>query len=365
MNNIRDRFAQFSFFQLFIISALTFIGFLTILAFPKQTIQHLYAQKFTHVFLAYIIFFTLAFQDRKIFYQYAYILHITTCLLLLLSFLLPKVNNTHRWLCLGPLHIQVSEFVKISMVLALARYSESSIHHGIKFFSQMLIPLLIVSIPCLLILMQPDLGTAITLFITGVIVCYVVGTDRRFFIMLTSAGLLSAPIAWFYILHPYQKMRILTFLSSQPDISSKAYQIRQSLIAVGSGALWGKGWGKGTQTQLSFLPEKHTDFIFAAWAEEFGFFGSLILITLILCFVISSLLTAQRAKNPFASYTCVGLSSCIALYSIVNIAMVTGFLPVVGIPLPFVSYGGSSLLSSFIAAAIISSMHQTRYKKHI
>ncbi len=366
MQSLVERLKDFSFFQISIITALTAIGFITLLAFPFQSHHSLFTKKFIHVFISYALFFTLAFQKRKFFYDHAYLTHIIACGLLLVSFFFPKVNNTHRWITLGPTHIQASEFAKITMVLALARYSASTIHHGYNQFTQLLFPLvLIIGLPGVLILAQPDLGTAIAFSCTGLIMLYIIGTHKRFFILLFSLTIGLAPVAWLYILQPYQKQRIQTFLTNSDTGQHQSYQIRQSLIAVGSGGLSGKGWKKGTQTQLAFLPEKHTDFIFAAWAEEFGFLGCLLLIALLLIFIIHAFYVAALSRNSFGVYTSSGLAISIALYSLVNIAMVTGYLPVVGIPLPFISYGGSSLLSSFIAAAIISCMCQHRLSSHL
>jgi len=323
-------------------------------------------QKFLHTFFAYITFLIAAFTPLRVLYDRVYLLHIIMCLLLVITLLCPATAGVHRWIRIPFLSLQVSEFAKITTTLALSRYLASYISHDIRHPSHLIIPLVIVAPPTLLIMLQPDLGTAILIAVIGLITCYVAGTNKKFFIALLTVSLCSTPLIWKFVLHDYQRARIISFIKKAPEKESKnSYQVRQSHIAIGSGGLHGKGWRQGSQSQLSFLPEKHTDFVFASWAEEFGFMGSAILI---LCFYVLigyGTRIALVTRNHFGAYTSASLSYLLALYVLVNLAMVNGLLPVVGVPLPFISYGGSSLIATFWMMGIITSISMHRYLQNI
>ncbi|MCY4414201.1 MAG: rod shape-determining protein RodA [Alphaproteobacteria bacterium] len=347
-----------SFTQITVMTILVSCSFLELLSFSVGDV--LCSKKILHTFLAYACFFIAAFSPLRIFFDKAHLLHMIICLALFISLFTTPTIGTHRWLKIGPFSLQISEFVKITMVLSLARYLASYATAEIKHFSNLIIPTAIVGIPSLLVLKQPDLGTALILVMSGLIVCYIAGMNKKFFFILLAAVTLSAPAVWHFVLHQYQRDRILTFIAPSAHLSSQSYQINQSRIAIGSGGAFGTGWRKGSQSQLLFLPEKHTDFIFSSWAEEFGFIGSILVIVLLLILISYGVRVSLVSRSYFGSYTSSGLIFSFALYTSVNIAMVCGFLPVVGVPLPFLSYGGSALISNFILMGIIASASRHR-----
>ena len=361
MIRLPERFYFFSFFQLFLMTILVIIGFVEFMSFTAL-IESLGAKRFLHTCFAYALFFFTASSPLRSIHDNAYTLHIIMCLLLLINLFCPSIAGVHRWVRIGSLTIQFSEFAKITTTLALSRYLSSYVSADIRHPSHLIVPVIIVAIPALLILLQPDLGTAILIGVAGLITCYIAGTNKKFFLFLLAATLCSTPILWHFILHDYQKARIISFIKQDNAPQKGDYQLQQSHIAIGSGGMWGKGWRKGSQAQLSFLPEKHTDFIFAAWAEEFGFMGALLLLACFYLLIAHGIRISTVSRNLFGAYTSASLSFMLALYVMVNLAMVNGALPVVGIPLPFISYGGSSLLATFWMMGIISciSMHRVR-----
>ncbi len=264
-------------------------------------------------------------------------------------------KGAQRWLDLGFFRFQPSELIKIIAPLMLAWYcSQQTFPINIK---KVLWASLIILIPGLLIAKQPDLGTALMVVFSGCIMLYVAGVSYRFIGALIGCCALSAPLLW-HVLHDYQKLRVLNFLNPERDPLGSGYHIIQSKIALGSGGLLCKGFLNGSQSQLHFLPEHATDFIFAVIGEEFGFIGCLALIILFALILYRSLKIAYFAHDPFAKLLAVGLTMNFFLSAFVNMGMVTGILPVVGIPLPLVSYGGSSMLVLFASFGILMSVHK-------
>lgn len=259
-------------------------------------------------------------------------------------------NNAQRWLNVGIL-VQPSELMKIFLPVGLA-YAYSLLrtirwwHHlvGMAFF---------IGIPVLLVLQQPDFGTATMVALTGLTTIFIAGMNWRWITLFVVGAISSLPILWQFVLKPYQQKRVLTMLDPFEDPLGAGYHTIQSQIAVGSGGIWGKGFLQGTQTQLGFLPERHTDFIFAVFAEEFGLVGALVLLGLALLITWRCLYIAGRAASRFACYATVGITAAFTLTFFMNLAMVSGLVPVVGMPLPMVSYGGTALLAAFIGFGII------------
>ncbi|MBH44805.1 MAG: rod shape-determining protein RodA [Gammaproteobacteria bacterium] len=285
------------------------------------------------------------------------------CLLLLILVLLFGVGKSaDRWLDLYFIRFQPSELMKIFVPLMLASYYyDKPLPPRFKY---LVIASLIILIPMFLIMKQPDLGTALLIGMSGVIAILLGGMSIRFFIGSTVLLTATLPILW-YNLHEYQKQRILTFFEPESDPLGTGYHLIQSKIALGSGGLFGKGYMNGTQSKLEFLPENHTDFIFSAFGEEFGFIGILILMFLYLFIVLRGLSISIKATDNFSRILSGTLSLTIFLYVIVNIGMVIGILPVVGAPLPFMSYGGTSMVTVFAALGIIMSVksHQRILRK--
>ncbi len=276
------------------------------------------------------------------------------CLLLLIAVeIMGSIGmGAQRWLSLGGLNLQPSELMKLGLILALARYFHR-IHPNEKpGILYLLVPLGLMAVPAALILHQPNLGTTAILLMTGVMVCFAAGVRWIYFITAGIAGVVALPVAWQF-LHDYQKQRVLTFLDPDKDPLGAGYNIIQSIIAIGSGGLFGQGYLHGSQGQLDFLPEKQTDFIFTMFAEEFGFIGALVLIICYVLLMVYGLVIAARCKHRFGSLIAAGISSLLFLHLFINMGMAMGMLPVVGVPLPLMSYGGSSLLTMLIGFGLL------------
>ena len=249
--------------------------------------------------------------------------------------------------------------MKIAMVLALARYFHGITLSELKSIRWLLTPVLLMAIPVGLVLRQPDLGTAIMLGLTALVVFFLAGVRLWKFLLTGLTALVFLPVAW-SLLHQYQKRRILTFLDPESDPLGAGYHIIQSKIALGSGGIFGKGLLAGTQSHLSFLPEKQTDFIFTMFAEEFGLVGSLALLGLYTLLVGYGFFISYRVRNQFGRLVCAGIISVLFFYAFINMAMVMGLVPVVGVPLPLVSYGGTSMLSLMIGFGFLMSANVHR-----
>ncbi len=271
---------------------------------------------------------------------------------LLCLLLVPLTGDTQmgarRWLNLGPVHMQPSEIMKWAMVLILAHWFASREASSIR---NLIVPFFLLLIPALLIVRQPDLGTALVLLLAGGAMILAAGLPWRWLVYAVGAGLACLPVLWINM-HAYQKQRVLTFLDPQSDPLGAGYHVIQSTIAIGSGGIFGKGYLQGTQDRLHFLPEQHTDFILAVLAEEGGLVMSFILFLLYGILLFRLLTIAERASTRFSALLCLGITTLFLLYASINIGMVSGVLPVVGVPLPFISYGGSALVTMLAALGI-------------
>ena len=287
--------------------------------------------------------------------KHAYIFYIVGIIMLISVEVAGKASmGAQRWLNLYFFNFQPSELMRIFLIITLAKYFSTSYVDDVKKNISLVAPIALIAIPMGLVLLQPDLGTAMLFFLVGTSIFFVSGVQIWKFFVLFGAALVSAPIFW-SLLHEYQKNRILMFLSPEMDPSGAGYHIIQSQIAIGSGGFWGKGLLNGSQCQLNFLPEKQTDFVFAALGEELGFFGCCILIFLYCLLLAYNLSAALRVRNRFEQILIFGLNSMLFFYIFINISMVCGLLPVVGIPLPFFSYGGSALVVLMFCQGIIFS----------
>jgi rod shape determining protein RodA len=306
-----------------------------------------------------IIFFPLmifiAFFNIKWWHNLSYLFYIAVILLLIyVSFFGIKSSGSRRWMDLYLFNLQPSELMKIAIILCLAKY-----YHRIKIENVNSIPsimtvITIILIPIIMVISQPDLGTSILIAASGLIVLWLGGVKIKYFIYSFIVFLISLPFVISF-LKPYQKLRILTFLDPDRDPLGAGYQIIQSKIAIGSGGLEGKGFLKGTQSYLDFLPEKHTDFIFTLFSEEFGFIGSVGLLVLYSIIIIRILRIGAISRSNFSRLFCFGFAFAIFIYIVVNLSMVLGLLPIVGSPLPIMSYGGSSMLATMIGFGIVLS----------
>jgi len=307
----------------------------------------------------FIIFFpmmiVLSFFDIKFWHYFAYLFYVIILFSLFWASLYGiKASGSQRWINLYFINIQPSELMKIAIIVCLAKYYHRVVLEKVNTLQSILTALTILIVPIMLVVSQPDLGTSILIALSGLVVMWLAGLDIKYFIYSFLIFLVSLPFV-ISLLKPYQKLRILTFINPDRDPLGAGYQIIQSKIAIGSGGLNGKGFLKGTQSYLEFLPEKHTDFIFTLFAEEHGFIGSLGLLLIYIIIIYRVIKIGVISKSFFAKLFCYGYGSAIFFYVVVNMSMVLGLLPIVGSPLPIMSYGGSSMLATMIGFAIVFS----------
>jgi rod shape determining protein RodA len=266
-------------------------------------------------------------------------------------------KGARRWLNLGIMRVQPSEVMKIAMPLMLAWYFQK--HEAMLRLRDYAIATLLLLVPVALIARQPDLGTAILVLAAGFYVIFLAGLSWKILVGLVISAIAAAPVAWNF-LHDYQRARILTLLDPEKDPLGKGFHIIQSTIAIGSGGILGKGWGQGTQAQLEFIPERHTDFIFAVMSEEFGLIGNIVLLVLYALLIARGLMIAANAPTVFTRLLAGAITLIFFTYAFVNMGMVSGILPVVGVPLPFISYGGTALVTLSLGIGILMSIHRNR-----
>lgn len=316
-------------------------------------------RKTVQILLGLILMLGLAQIPPRVYENWAPYLYIAILILLIAVDAVGHIGKgAQRWLDLGIIRFQPSEIAKIAIPLMVARFiNRDTSPPSLKNTG---IALLLTLFPTLLVAMQPDLGTAILVASSGLFVLFLAGMSWQL-ISVAAIGIASfLPVLWFFLMHDYQRTRVLMLLNPESDPLGAGYHIIQSKIAIGSGGISGKGWLQGTQSQLEFLPERHTDFIFAVLAEELGLIGILILLFLYLCLIIRGLMIASQAQTTFGRVM-VGSSMLIFfIYLFVNIGMVSGILPVVGVPLPLISYGGSALIVLMASFGIVMSIHTHR-----
>jgi len=305
------------------------------------------------VFFPFMIF--IAFFNIKIWHNFSYIIYLLIILLLVwVSFFGIKSSGSQRWMDVYLFVLQPSELMKVAIILCLAKYYHRLKIENVNSFTSIIFVLSLITIPIIFVISQPDLGTSILIALSGLIILWLGGVKFKYFMYSFITFLISLPFIISF-LKPYQKLRILTFLDPDRDPLGAGYQIIQSKIAIGSGGLDGKGFLKGTQSYLDFLPEKHTDFIFTLFSEEFGFIGSVGLLILYSIIIFRIVRIGSISRSNFARLFCFGYAFAIFIYIVVNLSMVLGLLPIVGSPLPILSYGGSSMLATMIGFGIVLS----------
>ena len=309
--------------------------------------------------LGLIIFFLVIFFDLRLIFGYAYVIFFLSIIsLVIIPFFGIESNGATRWINIAGISLQPSEFVKYTLILALAKYFHS-IDNDSNFIKTLIIPLIITIVPVLLVITQPDLGTALIILLGGISLFWISGLNYKYFIVGVFSILCSLPVLWQY-LKDYQKDRVLTFFNPERDPLGNGYHIMQSKIALGSGGIFGKGYMEGTQSHLNFLPEMQTDFIFTMLGEEFGFIGTLLLLLIYAALIMISIRLALKSRSLFSKYLSLGVCNVFFIYVFVNIGMVTGLLPVVGVPLPFISYGGSSMLAVMFGFGLLMNCYINR-----
>jgi len=299
--------------------------------------------------------------DYHLLERLAYPAYIFSLALLILVLIIGKTfSGSQRWLSFGGVAFQPSELAKIALVITLAKYFSEHGDYDEYRLRDLWRPFILILLPCLLIVKEPDLGSALILAIIAFSIILFVKVRWRSLLILVCATLSSAPFIWF-TLREYQQKRILSFLKPGMDPLGAGYHITQSKIAIGSGLFWGKGFLKGTQTRLQFLPEQHTDFVFSVWAEEWGFIGSLFLLMLYLFLILWGINIARNSKDRFGSVMALGIVAIIFWQLFINVGMVLGLLPVVGIPLVLFSYGGSSVVATMMAMGLLMNISMRRF----
>ncbi len=293
--------------------------------------------------------------------RYAYVVYAAVVMLVLAVPIVGTVGGgARRWISLGPISIQPSEMVKVAVVIAFARYFHRAQSTGDVRFVDAIPAFVLLAVPGAFVLAQPDLGTVGVITIVAFSVLFCAGLRIRVFLVLGAIAAAAVPLLWGH-LKTYQQQRVLTFLSPEMDPLGAGYHVIQSKIAIGSGQFWGKGFLHGTQNKLNFIPEQHTDFIFSVFAEEWGFVGAVVLMGLYAALVIRGLMVAYRAKDRFGALLAFGVVSIVFWQVVINVGMTSGILPVVGITLPFFSYGGSSLTTMMIAVGLMINVNMRRF----
>lgn len=291
--------------------------------------------------VAFIGMLVVAVIPNRLLMTYAYPFYAACLVLLVVVEVAGSIGmGAQRWISIGGLNLQPSEVMKLALVIAIARYYHGMLQEDINRPLMMLPPLILIGLPVGLILLQPNLGTATITAAIGASLLFAAGLYWRYFIAVGVAGLAAIPIGWQF-LHDYQKRRVETFLNPEADPLGAGYNIMQSKIAIGSGGLFGTGYMQGSQSQLDFLPEKHTDFIFTMIAEEFGFIGASSVVAVYMLLLLLGFATATRSQSRFGALIAIGVTTMLLLHVAINIGMVMGLLPVVGVPLPLLSYGGT------------------------
>jgi len=323
--------------------------------------RSLYLKQATWAVMGFVAIIPLYIFSYRATWRVAYVIYgALLAALVLVAFIGRSGMGAQRWLSIGSFAFQPSEFMKLSLIILLARYFEDR-REQLDAPRIFIPPILLTLLPTALVLRQPDLGTAIMLVLISASILVMMGLKIRYFVLLGAVGAAITPVLWHY-LHDYQKNRILVFLYPDMDPMGVGYHVAQSKIAVGSGGLIGKGWMAATQSQLNFLPANHTDFVFAGLAEQGGFIGSLSLLLIYAYLLSKGLRLARDAHDLFAMVTSFGIVSMVAWQVVINIGMVTGIMPVVGIPLPLLSYGGSSMLMNLLAVGLLLNIHRHRYQ---
>jgi rod shape determining protein RodA len=367
------RFDNLPWGMVFLVFTISLIGIAAVYSatYTSRGPSSLFTKQLVWVSIGLIVMFLSLIPDYHTVGRYAYVLYALSLVLLFLVMVMGKTGmGAQRWLAIGPFAFQPSELAKISLTLALARYFAEDPKQGDYELKDLVVPAVMVLVPLMLVLKQPDLGTAIMLFLTSSIIVMLAGIRLRsvmtvFLIGATIASLvfLVSPVRhkiW-GSLKPYQQNRIKAFIDPSSDPLGSGYHANQSKISVGSGQITGRGYRKGTQSQMAFLPERHTDFIFAVIAEETGLVGSSVLLFLYLLLLLVGVDAAKNAKDRLGVLMAGGIVAMLSLYVFINMGMAVGIVPVVGVPLPLVSYGGTSIITTFLSLGILLNIQSRRF----
>ncbi len=367
-NRLLGPFGRFEWALVSLSAILTLIGITLIYSATASLggLERTYVVKqFTWFCLSMVILAAILLIDYRFLEKWTFWIYLALILALVIVWSIGRVTaGSRRWIDLGLMRFQPSEFAKLAVVMAVSKCLGEKFSSGTIDFVDLIKPALIIFVPALLVLVQPDLGTAVVTVLIGVSIVLFAGPTGRVLAWMFGAAICCSTLMYVFgnrLLLDYQKRRIATFLNPDYDPLGAGYHIIQSQIAIGSGGLSGQGFMQGAQNQLMFLPVKHTDFIFTILAEEFGFLGCATVLCLFAAYLFRGLSIAQKARDGFGTLVCFGCMSIIFWHVTINVGMVMGLLPVVGVPLNFVSYGGSSLLSSFIITALVANVNMRRF----
>ena len=343
---------------------LLLFGLLMIYSTSLESNLNLFKRQLVFAIIGLPIMFFLTFYDYKHLKKATGIIYLVTLLsLIFVLFVGENIRGSTRWINVGFFNLQPAEFAKLAMVIIMAKFLDE---HGEKLKNLKYVALsgIYVFLPVVLILIEPDLGTSLVLFFTWFAMLMFSRMDKKQLALLILCFVILSVFSWFFVLHDYQKARIYTFLDPSQDPSGQGYNIIQAIIAVGSGSLWGRGIGRGLQSQLEFLPERQTDFIFASTSEETGFLGSLFVISLFAIIFYRLILLTKSSRDNFGMYLSLGIFFIFFIQALINIGMNIGLLPITGIPLPLLSYGGRSLITTLAALGLAQSVALRRRALH-
>ena len=349
------KFKNFDYILLICILLLGFISLVTMYSTDGGKVLFHTKSHFTKLIIFTLMMLIISFINIKFWFLIGYVFYFLVIGLLVWTYLFGiKSSGSQRWIDLYFINLQPSELMKICIILCLAKYFHRMKLENVNSIYTILTSLTIILLPMGLVIVQPDLGTSLLIAISGIAVLWFAGINHKYFIYTMLGFLISLPFIISF-LKPYQKLRVLTFLNPDRDPLGAGYQIIQSKIAVGSGGIFGKGFLKGTQSYLEFLPEKHTDFIFTLFSEEFGFVGSALLLIVYAIIIYRIIVIGSGSRSYFAKIFCYSFGAAIFVYITINMSMVLGLLPIVGSPLPIMSYGGSSMLATMIGFGVVMS----------
>lgn len=340
-----------------LVALLASIGFAALYSAAGGNIDPWASRHISRFMMGFILMIGVALIDVRWWFRLAWPAYLGGFVLLVfVEFMGRTGGGAERWIDLGFIQIQPSEFMKISVIMVLARLFHSAGLDDVRRIRFLIFPVLIILAPVGMVLLQPNLGTSLMIIMNGAALLFMAGAPIWMFLTGIAGVCAAIPVAW-HFMHDYQKQRVMTFLNPESDPLGAGYHITQSKIAIGSGGIGGKGFLNGSQSHLNFLPEKQTDFIFTLWVEEFGLIGGAFLLCLLLFIFIYGIWMALSIKHNFGRYLCLGLVVNFSLYAFINISMVMGLIPVVGIPLPLVSYGGTSMLAAMVGFGLMMSCH--------
>jgi rod shape determining protein RodA len=350
---LREKIWQVNWSLVLLIIATASVGFAMLYSAANGSFDPWAKRQMARFGVGFAIMMFIALLDIRFWLRMAYLAYAGALILLVGVEIYGSIGmGAQRWIAVGPVQVQPSELMKITLVLALARYFHGLNLEDVNRITSFIPPLMMILLPTALVLRQPDLGTAMMLAAGGIVLMFLAGVRIWIFVAGGLAALASIPIAWQF-LRDYQKQRVLTFLDPETDPLGAGYHILQSKIALGSGGMFGKGFLQGTQSHLNFLPEKQTDFVFTMLAEEFGMIGGLGLLGLYALLLVYGVFIAMRSRSHFGRLLAMGVTVTFFLYVFINIAMVMGLLPVVGVPLPLISYGGTAMLTLMMGFGLL------------